>query len=144
MRRETRITLFMHLVWSTWDRLPLLTEDVRRHVYRVISAKCQELGAEVIAIGGVEDHVHLLVRLPPTLAVADLMKHVKGTSSHLVTHEVAPGRFFKWQGAYGACTVCPRHLTGVSKYIARQKERHAAGALLDQLEPEPIVRPESP
>ena len=141
MRHETRITLFVHLVRSAWDRLPLLTEDVRRRVYHAVSAKCQELRAEVIAIGGVEDHVHLLVRLPATLSVADLMKHVKGTSSHLVTHEAAPGQFFKWQSAYGACTISPRHLTGVSNYIARQQEHHAAGSLLEPLEPATAPEP---
>ena len=135
MRHETKATLFVHLVWSTWDRLPLLTEDTSRRMYHAMAAKCQELGVEVIAIGGVEDHVHLLARMPPTLSVADLMKHVKGTSSHLFTHQLAPGQFFKWQGAYGACSVSPRHVAGVSDYIARQKERHATGSLVEQLEP---------
>jgi REP element-mobilizing transposase RayT len=50
----------LHLVWSTWDRLPLLEEQYAREVYWVIGAKCAELRAESIAIGGIEDHVHFL------------------------------------------------------------------------------------
>ncbi|MGN6755685.1 MAG: transposase, partial [Thermomicrobiales bacterium] len=72
--RQAHIGVFVHLIWSTWDRLPFLTIQKRPQVWRAIGAKCVELGAEVIAIGGIEDHVHLLVRLPATLAVADLVK----------------------------------------------------------------------
>lgn len=60
-----------------------------------------------IALGGIEDHVHLLIQLPFTTSVADLMHQVKGGSSYLVTHELRPGEFFKWQGSYGAVSVSP-------------------------------------
>ena len=134
MRQRTEVAVFVHVVWSTWDRLPLLTEEVSRRVYHTIGAKCQELGVQVLAIGGVEDHVHLLFRLPATLSLADAVKHLKGVSSHLITHDLAPDQFFKWQGAYGACSVSPRHLPLVSDYIARQKEHHRAGSLITRLE----------
>jgi REP element-mobilizing transposase RayT len=87
------------------------------------------LKAEVIALGGVADHVHLLVGLPATLSIADLMSHIKGASAHLVTHQLATGAFFKWQGAYAAFSVNPRDLDPLSAYIARQPEHHAAGSL---------------
>jgi putative transposase len=94
--RRAGNAVYVHLVWGTWDRLPLVTEALRPMIYRAIGAACAEMGAEVVALGGIEDHVHLLVHLPATVAVADLAKRVKGASSHLVTH--APGRadaFFK-------------------------------------------------
>ncbi|HEX5503114.1 MAG TPA: IS200/IS605 family transposase [Thermomicrobiales bacterium] len=142
MQRERQPpAIFVHLVWATWDRLPLLNEELSRQVYHAIGAKCQELGAQVIAIGGIEDHVHLLARLPATLSVADLLKHVKGASSHLVTHHLAPGQSFKWQGSYGVCSVSPRHLAQVGDYIARQREHHAAGSLIASLEHEPPSQP---
>jgi REP element-mobilizing transposase RayT len=83
----------------------------------------------------VADHVHLLVRLSATISIADLVKQLKGSSAHLVTHKLVPGGFFKWQAGYGAVTVSPRHLDQVSNYIARQRERHAANSLLASLEP---------
>ncbi len=79
----------------------------------------------MIAPGGVEDHVHLLVRLPTSLAVATLLKEVKCASSHLMTHEMTPGEFFKWQGAYGAITVNKDGIKVVAEYIQNQKEHHA-------------------
>jgi len=66
--------LYLHCIWATWDRMPLLTQDIERQVFAAISAKCQEMKCELVAIGGTQDHVHLLVRLHPTVAVADLMK----------------------------------------------------------------------
>ena len=86
--------LYVHLVWATWDRLPVLTPAVERIVYAAIADKCRDMNCEPLAIGGVADHVHLLVRLNPAVAISDLVKEVKGSSSHLVTHEIHPGEFF--------------------------------------------------
>jgi REP element-mobilizing transposase RayT len=88
----------------------------------------------VIALGGGDDHVHLLVQLPSALSVSDLMRRVKGSSAHLATHTLAPATFFKWQPGYGSVSVSPRHLAQVSDYIARQREHHAAGTLVSLLE----------
>ncbi|MGN6561057.1 MAG: IS200/IS605 family transposase [Thermomicrobiales bacterium] len=134
--RRTQIGVFIHLVWGSWDRLPLLSPEIEQVVYRAISAKCAELGVQVVTIGGIEDHVHLLIRFPATLSIADLVKEIKGASSHLVTHgsSLAPGRVFKWQGAYAAFSVSPRQVLQVRDYIARQKEHHLAGSLTSEWE----------
>jgi REP element-mobilizing transposase RayT len=78
----------------------------------------------LIAIGGDLDHVHLLVRLAPSVAVSQLVGEVKGASSHLMTHEIAIGNEFKWQGGYGAFTVSPRALAKVADYVKNQKAHH--------------------
>ena len=123
--------LYLHLVWATWDRLPLITETIEPRLYAAIAEKCRELKCIPLAIGGIADHVHLLVRLHTTVSVAKLAQEVKGSTSHLVTHEIAPGQFFKWQGAYGAFTLRKSEVTVVQAYIERQKEHHAAGAAGD-------------
>ena len=87
------------------------------------------------AIGGMEDHVHLLVRLHPTIAVATLVKEVKGTSSHLVSHEITPGELFKWQGGYGAFTIRKKDVLRVKAYIENQELHNAEGSLQVQWEP---------
>ncbi len=138
--RHVQNAVFVHLVWATWDRLPLLTGAVEREAHRAIEAKCRELGAEVLAVGGIEDHVHLLVRLPATLAVADLVKHVKGASAHLIAQRTHANQFFKWQGGYAAFSVSVGHLTRVTRYIAQQREHHAANTLIPTLElPTPVA-----
>lgn len=126
--------LYIHCVWATWDRLPLITSALEQPLYSAIIAKCLELKCEPLAIGGMPDHVHLLVRFPTTLSIAELMKEVKGSSSHLVTHQLTPNVFFKWQGAYGAFTVNKAGLSTVQAYIERQKEHHAQNTLLLDLE----------
>ena len=78
--------------------------------------------------------MHLLVRFPTTLTIAGLLKEVKGSSSHLVTHEITPGEFFKWQGSYGAFTVSKNVVPQVKTYIERQKEQHESGDLWPEWE----------
>ncbi len=80
------------------------------------------------------DHVHLLVRLHPTVSVSDLIKGVKGSSSHLVTHEILKGAFFKWQGSYGAFIVGKKGVARVKAYIDRQKEHHSRNSVYDEWE----------
>ncbi len=134
--RRNYLSLYVHLVWGTWERQPLLCEPTRQHVYRAIGAKCAELGADLVALGGMEDHVHLLVSLPSTLTIANLAGQVKGVSSHLVNHEapLPTGELFKWQGTYGAFTVSQPLVRTVADYILHQREHHTLGTLKDEWE----------
>jgi len=119
--------LYIHLVWSTWDRLPLLTEAIREAAYACIIYECTQLGAKVICIGGIEDHVHLLVELPATVCVADLVKQIKGSSSHKIGHEVCGGSGFRWQGTYAAFSVSKSVGRTVKAYIQNQGQHHRDG-----------------
>ena len=126
--------LYIHCVWATWDRLPLLTPAVQPRVYGAIRAKCENLGCTVIALGGIDDHVHLLARIVPTISPARLIGEVKGASSHLVTHVVQPDGFFKWQGSYGVFTVSKRSVPQVKEYVMNQAMHHAHATLIKELE----------
>jgi REP element-mobilizing transposase RayT len=126
--------LYLHSVWATWDRLPLITPEVEAELYSAIRAKCDELKCPCLAIGGMPDHVHVLMRLHATVAVADLLKVIKGASSHLITHMVQPGGSFKWQGAYGAFTVSKSDVPRCMAYVERQKQHHAGHELWDEWE----------
>jgi putative transposase len=130
--RKPFTKLHLHLVWSTWDRAPLLTPHLLQAVDRCIRAECVRLGVEVIAFGGVADHVHLFVRYPTTIAIADLVKQVKGSSSHFARQRL--GRSFKWQGRYGAFTVSPSHVEAVRRYVLNQERHHADGTAHPMLE----------
>lgn len=121
------VQIYVHLVWATWDRLPILKDDVRDTVYKCIRFECEALGVKVIALGGTEDHVHLLVSLPTTMCLADLIKQVKGSSAHLANHSVSGDRSFKWQGKYAAFTVSKSLGPAVREYIRRQEEHHRDG-----------------
>ncbi len=131
--REPYTQLYIHLVWSTWDRLPLITPQIEPRLYGYILKKCRELKCVPIRIGGIENHTHLLVRFHSTVAIATLVKEVKGASSHLMTHEIAPNEF-KWQGAYGAFTIRKSEVPMVKEYIANQKKHHAENSVWDEFE----------
>ncbi|MHB1006876.1 MAG: IS200/IS605 family transposase [Chloroflexota bacterium] len=132
--RSAYTQLFVHLVWATWDRLPLISAADEPRLHAAIAQKCRELKCEPLAIGGIADHIHVLVRLHPTTPVSTLAKELKGSSSHLLTHEVSPGAFFKWQGAYSAFTLRSENVPAVQRYIACQREHHAQADLRDERE----------
>ena len=122
--REPFTHLYVHLVWSTWDRLPLIKPAVEKRLYGAMIKKCREVKCIPIRVGGIEDHTHLLVRLHSTAAVAKLVQEVKGSLSHLMTHEITHGEFFKWQGAYGAFTLRYEEVPIVKQYIINQRTHH--------------------
>jgi REP element-mobilizing transposase RayT len=123
--RSPYTKLYVHCVWATWNRQPLLTPVVEARLYAAIAAKCHVLRCEAIAIGGDLDHIHLLARFVASLSIAELVQEVKGASSHLMNHEIAPHREFRWQGSYGAFTVSPNSLRIAADYIHNQKVHHA-------------------
>lgn len=131
---DMQAQLYVHLAWATYRRLPLVAGEVRTPVYAAIHAACGELDAEVVALGGVADHVHLLVRLPPTVAVGAVAHRARGAAAHLVNHTF-PETFFLWQTGYVARTVSPSQVPVVTQYVRTQEMRHAAGTLVPSLEP---------
>jgi len=78
--------LYLHAVWATWDRLPLITPDIQPKVFAAIQAQSQKVAVDILTVGGVADHVHVLLRFPTTTTIADVVKSLKGGSTHLITH----------------------------------------------------------
>jgi REP element-mobilizing transposase RayT len=132
--RAPYTALYLHLVWSTWHRMPWISVEIQQRVYAVIARQAKELNADVLAIGGIEDHVHVLVELPTTVSVGELVGRMKGASSHFVTHVLLSPQPFKWQGGYGAFTVSRRHLEAVRHYVLNQQEHHLGGSVYTEME----------
>lgn len=128
MRRDYT-QLYLHAVWATWDRLPLIEPAWEPRLYTALRTKSTDLRCKLLAVGGIDNHIHVAVRFPPVLSISELMQGLKGSTSHLITHEVAPGHFFKWMGRYGAFTVRKSDVPTVCDYIARQKIHHAESRL---------------
>jgi REP element-mobilizing transposase RayT len=93
----------------------------------------QERGAQLHHVNGPADHLHLLLSLPRSVALADLMRSVKGGSSHWVRQEFADHRDFGWQHGYAAFSVSHSRLHHVYEYISRQPEHHAMVTFRDEL-----------
>jgi putative transposase len=142
---RNKLALYLHLIWATWDRLPLITPNIERRLHRNIESEAQKQGCTVLALNGTEDHVHLLVSFQATITIADLVKQVKGVSSHFVNETLQPAAQFKWQGSYGAFTVSRWDVDKTIEYIKRQKEHHTSGELVQEFEEtfEEIETPET-
>ncbi len=125
----------LHLVWATYDRQPLLVPEIRALVYREIIAKGKENLCPVVAIGGTDDHVHVVVQFATTVSISKLVKDMKGASSHLANHRETgvPGTF-KWQGTYGVFPIEPDSLPRVIHYVERQEEHHRDDSVDPRLE----------
>ena len=123
--RRNKLELYVQLVWTTWDRLPLITPDIERRLHRNIESEVREMGCTVLALNGTSDHAHLVISFPTTVTIANLVKQVKGVSSHFVNETLRPEAKFKWQGRYGAFTVSRWDLPKIIRYVKRQKEHHA-------------------
>ena len=128
------LMVFMHLVWATDGRRPLLHPTLEDGVHDLVRSKCRQLRCTVLAVGGMPDHVHLLVELHPTVSVSALAKEVKGASSHAAAHLLRAGPSFRWQTGYGAFSVSHRDVPRTTAYVLRQKEHHASGTLSSALE----------
>jgi len=98
--------------------------------YSVLYNKGKELELKIHAAGNVEDHVHVVVSIPPKLAVADCVRHLKGASAYAINHMSGSDRKFKWQGGYGAFTIGERSLETVMDYAAKQKEHRRENRLI--------------
>ena len=131
------LMLFVHLVWATDGRRPLLQPSLEAGLHDYIRLKCRVLRCPALAIGGMTDHIHLLAELHPTVSVSALAKEIKGASSHAASR-LGAGPAFSWQTGYGAFSVSRRDLPRATAYVLRQKEHHAAGTLSPALESLPL------
>lgn len=93
--------LFYHVVWGTKERQPFIEESLASVLHEQIGSNAARLGGVVHAIGGVEDHVHLVASVPPGIALAEFVRQLKGSSSYFVNHECKTSGLFAWQPAYG-------------------------------------------
>ena len=116
--------LHYHLIWSTRDRQPDLTGEREKLFYGVLYGKAKELGIKIHAAGNVEDHVHVVVSIPPTLVIAECVRQIKGASSYAINHMPGSDGDFRWQEGYGVLSIGDRSLEAVMAYAARQKEHH--------------------
>jgi REP element-mobilizing transposase RayT len=127
-------SLYYHLVWATKDRLPLITEEVERKLYGYITIKIEEMASIFYAIGGVEDHIHLVVSIPPKVAVSNFIAKIKGSSSHYVKAELNNSSFSGWQQGYSVFSFGKKDLERAISYVKNQKQHHKNGTTILKLE----------
>jgi len=115
---------FYHAVFSTKNRAPLITAEVEERLYPFVGGIVRDLRCTLLAINGMPDHVHLLVRYRPDLSHSDLLRHIKSRSSKWLHETFSHLNHFAWQEGYGGFTVSKSAVSAVEDYIRRQKEHH--------------------
>ena len=110
---------YLHIVFGTKERASRIPETLQPRLWSYVAGICRNQKMIAFAIGGMDDHVHLLVRLPPVIALAKAVSVVKANSSSWMK-EQAMG--FSWQGGYGAFSAS--NLAAVEQYIRNQKIHH--------------------
>ena len=118
------VSSYVHCVFSTKERRPLITAQLRQRLCPYLGGIARENKIKALSIGGVADHVHLLLSLPATMTVAKAMQLIKGGSSKWVHKTFPEQRLFGWQTKYGAFSVSVSQLDGVIEYIETQEEHH--------------------
>jgi len=114
----------MHVVFSTKDRLPLVTKDLKPKLLAYMGGIVRELDGKLLAADGTTDHVHLLMRVPPTLALADAIRVVKTNSSRWARKAKKGHDQFRWQAGYAAFSVSESNVPEVVRYIRAQEQHH--------------------
>lgn len=130
---STFACLSYHIVFGTKHRRGLLTAEVRPRVFEYLGGVVRNEGGSLTEIGGVEDHVHLLVKLKPTHALADFVRVLKASSSKWINEQHLTTERFAWQEGYGAFTVSESQIDAVRHYLLRQEEHHKRSSLDEEL-----------
>jgi REP element-mobilizing transposase RayT len=116
--------VFLHVVFSTKERKPLIIPQIESHLFRYISTICDSNKCPLHKIGGMDDHIHLLLELSRTITIAKIVENIKSHSSRWVKSEFIHMKEFSWQSGYGVFSVDSSTYEAVNNYIANQKTHH--------------------
>lgn len=115
---------FYHTVFSTKHRTNLITPDLEARLFPFIGGVLRDLRCSLLAINGMPDHLHLLIRYRADLSHSEMLQQIKGRSSKWINETIPRSSHFSWQEGYGGFTVSKSAVPEVEAYIARQKEHH--------------------
>jgi REP element-mobilizing transposase RayT len=120
---HTYCSSLFHCVFSTKERRTTIPPEVQPRLWAYIGGVAREHGLKALAVGGTEDHVHILLSLPSSVPIAKAMREIKSASS-LWMHQTGQRRDFEWQEGYGAFSIGMAQTNATVTYIARQEEHH--------------------
>src|SRR5215213_691397 len=129
---STYTALHYHIVFSTKHREPWIAEGIEERVRSYLAGIANQHGMSALGVGGLEDHIHLVVGIPAALAVSRAVQLLKGGSSRWIRQTFPELETFGWQEGYGAFTVSKSALPLTISYVARQRETHQARSFQDE------------
>jgi putative transposase len=130
---HTYTSIYIHVVFATWSRKPLLEASIRANVHAYIAATARKLGVDDIHAGGHVDHIHLFGRFDPAVAPSAVIGAVKKSTTDWIHAELNIARF-RWQRGFNAFSVSRDRVRRVVRYIQRQEEHHRRHDFREELE----------
>jgi putative transposase len=121
---NTFTSLHYHVVFSTKNRKPWIQPDIEQRVWAYLGGIARDNDLKPVRFGGIENHVHLLLGIPPTIAVSHAVQLLKGGSSKWMKENFPGAAAFGWQDGYAAFTASKSQLPEIEAYIAGQREHH--------------------
>ena len=126
--------IWVHIIWSTKDRQPLLNSALRPQLFQHIREKASEEGYHLDMVNGVEDYLHSLFSLNPKFAISEVVNKIKGESSHWINSDGFLKTKFAWQQGYAAFSVSESAIARVREYIKNQEEHHRKKTFREEVE----------
>ena len=123
----------VHCVWSTKNHVPVLNSSLRERLWPYLAGIARENGMKALAVGGVIDHVHILISLRATLSVARAIQLLKGNSSKWIHEAFSNRALFGWQEGYGAFSIGVSGVEATKRYIRNQAEHHRKRTFREEL-----------
>lgn len=131
---HTYTSLLVHGVFSTKERRPSINEELQERLYPYLGGIARENGMRALTVGGMDDHLHCLLSIPPTFPVSKAMQLIKGGSSKWINDNFTRRRDFSWQEGYGAFSIGIGEVGRTTDYINNQKKHHQERDFKGELE----------
>ena len=121
---NTYTQIHLQFVFAVKYRKALILPSYKEELYKYITGIIQHYDHKVLAINGVEDHIHIFIGMRPTQSVSDLLQDIKGSSSKWINEKQFLNTKFEWQSGYGAFSYSKSHVQSVIDYIANEEDHH--------------------
>ncbi|MBK9975956.1 MAG: transposase [Planctomycetes bacterium] len=128
---HTYTKLLTHILFSTKNREPLIATPVQPQLHAYIGGIVRDLGGSALTVGGVADHIHFLVLMPPRIALSDALREIKSGSSRWMKDGQVPN--FAWQTGFAAFSVSQTRVPETLRYIETQAEHHKVKSFQEEL-----------
>ncbi|MGN6418859.1 MAG: IS200/IS605 family transposase [Pseudobacter sp.] len=129
-----KIWLFVHVIVTVHERKPLLKKPIRTVLFAHLQRDASEKGTKVMAVNGVEDHLHLMIQLHPAQNLLQVMNALKSEAANWINNSNLLTEPFEWQDGFAAYSVSPSGVKQVADFIGKQEEYHKSKSLESELE----------
>ena len=124
--------IWIHAVWATKERTPFINDKLEPVLYQFLKDQLKELACPVRIINGMPEHIHCLFLLNPQKSIMEIIKQIKGSSSHFINQNDFVSQKFVWQVGYSAFSVSDQNSDIIYNYIKNQKEHHRMKSFLNE------------